>query len=263
MKDHLKVYLQEGRNALLWKLDGLGEYDIRRPLTRTATNLLGLVKHAAGVESDYLGVMFGRPFPEPLPCIDDDAEPNADMWATADESRDPHRPVPADLGAFGRHHRGPRLDAPARCRGGRRAATSTLHRILVHLIDETPRHAGQADLVRESIDGLAGLSRRQLRPARVRPELVGRLPGSRRTGRARSPGPTGLLTLRGVAGPLKLLVSSKVLAVSAPTRLPSVTAVSRVGVMPARPAARPAWHRPGRWCGHIGSASRRPAAVPG
>jgi hypothetical protein len=33
----------------------------------------------------------------------------------------------------------------------------TLHRILIHVIAETHRHAGQADIVRESIDGLAGL----------------------------------------------------------------------------------------------------------
>jgi len=52
--------------VVLWKLDGLGERDVRRPLTPTGTNLLGLVKHLAGVESDYFGEVWGRPFPEPL-----------------------------------------------------------------------------------------------------------------------------------------------------------------------------------------------------
>ena len=70
-KYHLKRYLQICRDALLWKLEGLGEYDIRRPLTPTGTNLLGLVKHAASVEAGYLGDMFGRPFNEPLPWLDD------------------------------------------------------------------------------------------------------------------------------------------------------------------------------------------------
>ena len=49
-KAHLHRYLQLARDALLWKLDGLSEYDVRRPLTPTGTNLLGLVKHVASVE---------------------------------------------------------------------------------------------------------------------------------------------------------------------------------------------------------------------
>ena len=86
-KADLHRYLQTAREALLWKLDGLSEYDIRRPLVPTGTNLLGLVKHVASVEAGYLGDTFGRPFPEPLPWFDEDAEPNADMWATPDQSR--------------------------------------------------------------------------------------------------------------------------------------------------------------------------------
>lgn len=79
----LHFYLQSARDALLWKLEGLSEYDIRRPATPTGTNLLGLVKHAAGVELGYLGDTFGRPSGEPLPWLEDGAEANADMWATA------------------------------------------------------------------------------------------------------------------------------------------------------------------------------------
>src|SRR3712207_4213269 len=85
-KDELRYYLQRAREALLWKLDGLSEYDVRRPLVPTGTNLLGLVKHVASVEAGYLGDTFGRPFPEPLPWLAPDAEPNADMWATETES---------------------------------------------------------------------------------------------------------------------------------------------------------------------------------
>src|SRR4051794_40601050 len=80
-------YMQRGRDALVWKLDGLSEYDVRRPLTPTGTNLLGIVKHVASVEAGYLGDTFGRPFPEPLPWFDEGAEANADMWATPEESR--------------------------------------------------------------------------------------------------------------------------------------------------------------------------------
>src|SRR5437016_3452779 len=87
-KTDLHRYLRGAREALLWKLDRLSEYDIRRPLTPTGTNLLGLVKHLAGVAAGYFGETFGRPFGEAMSWLDDDAEPNADMWAPADESRE-------------------------------------------------------------------------------------------------------------------------------------------------------------------------------
>ncbi|MEV4759848.1 DinB family protein [Micromonospora sp. NPDC049559] len=158
-KADLRMYLQAARDALLWKLDGLSEYDLRRPLTPTGTNLLGLVKHVALTESGYLGETFGRPLDAPLPGLEDGAEPNADMWATADESRDVvvdfYRRVwahsDATIEQLG-------LDAvgvvpwwPAE------RNRVTLHRVLVHLIAETDRHAGHADIVRELVDGAAGV----------------------------------------------------------------------------------------------------------
>ncbi|WP_143677117.1 mycothiol transferase, partial [Streptomyces scabiei] len=73
-KTDLRFYLQSARDALLWKLEGLSEYDARRPLTPTGTNLLGLMKHAAGIELGYLGDTFGRPSGEALPWLDGDAE---------------------------------------------------------------------------------------------------------------------------------------------------------------------------------------------
>src|SRR3954452_10869414 len=85
-KHDLHRYLKAGREALLWKLEGLSEYDIRRPMTPTGTNLLGLVKHVASIELGYFGDTFGRPSSIPLPWFDDDAEPNADLWAIAAES---------------------------------------------------------------------------------------------------------------------------------------------------------------------------------
>ena len=71
-KADLHRYLQRGREAVLWKLDGLSEYDIRRPMVPTGTNLLGLVKHLASVELGYFGEVFGRPSGEPLPWFDCD-----------------------------------------------------------------------------------------------------------------------------------------------------------------------------------------------
>ena len=158
-KDDLHRYLREGREALLWKLDGLSDYDIRRPLVPTGTNLLGLVKHVACVEAGYFGATFGRPFAEPTPWDDDDADPTADMWATAEESRDDvlglydrvRQHADATIEALD-------LDAPGEVawwRPGNR--TVTLHRILVHVTAEVHRHAGHADIVRELIDGAAGV----------------------------------------------------------------------------------------------------------
>jgi uncharacterized damage-inducible protein DinB len=158
-KDDLRRYLQAAREALLWKLDGVSEYDARRPVVPTGTNLLGLVKHVASVEAGYLGGTFGRPFPEPLPWYDDGAEPNADMWATADESREDI------VGLYHRvwAHSDATVDALALDGVGRvphwpgERSEVTLHRILVHVIAETHRHAGHADIVRELIDGATGL----------------------------------------------------------------------------------------------------------
>ncbi|MEW1957230.1 DinB family protein [Kineococcus sp. NPDC059986] len=159
-KHDLHSYLQEGREAVLWKLEGLGERDARRPLTPTGTNLLGLVKHLAGVEAGYFGEVFGRPFPEPLPWAGDDAEPNEDLWATVAESRsdvvDLYRRVwrhsDATIEALD-------LDARGEVPWWTRTRVVTLHRILVHVVAETHRHAGHADVVRELVDGEAGVRR--------------------------------------------------------------------------------------------------------
>ncbi|PPI10537.1 hypothetical protein C5D04_14130 [Rathayibacter sp. AY1D2] len=156
-KQTLLRYLQEGRDALLQKLDGLDEYDVRRPLVATGTNLLGLVKHVAGTEAGYLGAVFGRPFPEPMPWMEDESEPNSDMWATADEST-------ADVVALYRrvwaHSDATVAALPLDAAGQVPWWTNrdvTLHRILVHITAETHRHAGHADIVRELIDGRVGL----------------------------------------------------------------------------------------------------------
>lgn len=87
-KEYLHDDLRQIREALVWKLDGLSEYDIRRPLTSTGTSLLGLVKHSATWEARYFGEVFGRPFPEPLPRWDDETARGTDLGATADETRE-------------------------------------------------------------------------------------------------------------------------------------------------------------------------------
>ncbi|MFI9778173.1 DinB family protein [Streptomyces sp. NPDC051956] len=160
-KADLHFYLQSARDALLWKLEGLSEYDIRRPLTPTGTNLLGLVKHVAGVELGYLGDTFGRPSGESLPWVEKSAELNADMWATADESRE----FIVELYRRAWAHADATIDAlPLDTVGkvpwwpsGRDEVT--LNHAVVRVIADTHRHAGHADIIRELVDGAAGMSK--------------------------------------------------------------------------------------------------------
>jgi uncharacterized damage-inducible protein DinB len=157
-KATLLHHLRRQRADLLAKLDGLGEYDARRPMTASGTNLAGLVKHVASVQLDYLGVVFDRPSGRQLPWLADDAEPEADMWVPAAESLASVR----ELHAFSAAHADATvaalpLDAPGHVPWWRpENADVTLQRVLVHLIAETARHAGHADILRETIDGSLG-----------------------------------------------------------------------------------------------------------
>ncbi len=156
MKQTLCEYLQAQRDAVLWKLEGVTERDQRMPMTATGTNLLGVVKHLAGLEAEYFGDCLGRPFPGPPPSN----EPNADMWATEAESpaqivtryREAQTHADATIAEL-------TLDAPARVPWWSPPDT-TLHHLLTHMIAETARHAGHLDILRESIDGSRGFHQR-------------------------------------------------------------------------------------------------------
>jgi Protein of unknown function (DUF664) len=158
-KAELHRKLQASRAALLSKLDGLSEYDRRRPMTPTGTNLLGLVKHLAGLEYLYLGESFGHPAPERMSWVEDGSIwQGADMWATPDESSEyitglyrracahADRVIAAlDLAAPGTvaHWPEDRRD-------------TTLGVLLIRMVAETAQHAGHADIIRELIDGKGG-----------------------------------------------------------------------------------------------------------
>ncbi|MFC8623833.1 DinB family protein [Streptomyces anulatus] len=156
-KGNLHGRLRRDREVLLWKLDGLSEYDARRPLTGTGTNLLGLVKHVATVEARYFGEVFDRPSPEPLPRWQD--HDGSDRWAAEGETRD------QIVGFYRRtwEHSDATidelpLDAPGHVPWWPEPYTDTnLFAVLVHVIGETVRHAGQADILREGLDGRTGL----------------------------------------------------------------------------------------------------------
>ena len=157
-KGTLHRYLQLARDALLWKLDGVSEYDVRRPHTPTGTNLLGIVNHLAVVEFGYFGDTFARPHGERFQWDGRVEEPNEDMFATADEARD-------DIVALYQRanaHADATIHALSLDDTGvvpwwpHDVNPVTLHWILVHMIAETNRHLGHADIVREQIDGRVG-----------------------------------------------------------------------------------------------------------
>lgn len=154
----LLKYLRARRGELLAKLDGLDEYDVRRPMTPTGTNLLGLVKHVASVELGYFGEVFGRPSDRDLPWLADDAEADADLWVRPEETREEIIEL--------LHFSAARSDAtieslPLDALGevpwwSEERRNVTLHQILVHMCVETAQHLGHADILRELIDGSAG-----------------------------------------------------------------------------------------------------------
>lgn len=156
-KGHLHDHLRWAREALVWKLDGLGEYDIRRPLTSTGTNLLGLVKHLAVWESRYFGEVFSRPFPEPLPRWDDEAANDAAFWAAEHETRD------EIIGLYQRvqEHTDATINTLAIDAPGYVPWWDDhvkLFNIMVHMLSDTTRHAGHADILREQLDGTVGMT---------------------------------------------------------------------------------------------------------
>jgi len=157
LKDELHRKLRVGRANVLVNLEDLGEYDLRRPLTPTGTNLLGLVKHLAGLEYGYLGDCLGRPPGEKLGWMEDGSVgEGADMWASLGESSDDV------IGLYGRAcaHADATiaeldLDSAAHVPWWSDQNT-TLGVLLIRMVAETAQHAGHGDIVRELIDGRAG-----------------------------------------------------------------------------------------------------------
>jgi uncharacterized damage-inducible protein DinB len=150
-KDSLHASLNRHRDAVLWKLDGLDDAALRRALTPSGTNLLGLVKHLAAVEYCWFSATFGRPT-EPLPFDDEDED--ADLRVEPDEST-------ADILAFYERARTAadrvidELEVHDEGTAWFGAAVS-LRWVLIHMIEETARHAGHVDILRELIDGTTG-----------------------------------------------------------------------------------------------------------
>jgi hypothetical protein len=150
--------LDRQRDIILRKTDGLGRAQLAQQLPPSSLTLAGLVNHLALVEDTWLGVRFaGR---------DED-----ELWAGHDWEADPEYEFRTAVDVEPEELRQRYLDACARSREVVAGAGSLdqlsvgvsrdgrpwdLRWIPHHLVEETARHAGHADLLRECIDGRAG-----------------------------------------------------------------------------------------------------------
>jgi uncharacterized damage-inducible protein DinB len=150
-KTMLVAFLDQNRAIMLWKLDGLDEEQARRQILPSATSMLGLVKHLAWVERwwfvDYIGG--GEP---DYPWSDED--PDAD-WRIED-----HETIASIsqlyVDAVGEANAVIEAAENLEVAGTKTEEPRSLRWVLIHMIEETTRHAGHADIVREMIDGTAG-----------------------------------------------------------------------------------------------------------
>lgn len=151
-KDTLLAMLDNNRAILAWKVEGLTREQAARPVVASGTSLLGLMKHLAYVERWWFDDFFsGNDIEYPWSEADSDAEFRIEDGETVDgvvalyeEAVARSNEITADS----------HLDElSARERDGERFA---LRWIVAHMIEETARHAGHADLARELIDETTG-----------------------------------------------------------------------------------------------------------
>ena len=154
----LTGFLDYHRATLRWKVSGLTQEQMARTTAASELTLAGLVKHLALVEDSWFTERFaGLPEPEPWVGVNWDADRDwelhsavhdspEDLLALYDAACARSRAITDAATSLDEHHRGEGWD-----RG-----PLTLRWILVHMIEETARHNGHADLLREAIDGVTG-----------------------------------------------------------------------------------------------------------
>ncbi len=153
----LEQFLDYQRATLSSKTEGLRQEQLTWRLPTSALTLAGLLKHLALVEDDWIQVRFlGRPESEPWASAPWDEDRDWEFHTAIDDDPDELRAL--YRAACGRSRGAVAASALGDLsvgadRDGRRW---TLRWILIHLIEETARHNGHADLLREAIDGTVG-----------------------------------------------------------------------------------------------------------
>ena len=149
----LQAWLEYHRATLPWKLSGVSEEQARRIVLPTGVSLLGLVKHLAYVERNWFHVRFAGGERGPVPWTDED--PDADFRIEPGETTDSILRFYRDECERSRAAvQGASPDDLAKEPG--RHEGLTLRWIMLHMIEETARHNGHADAIRELIDGAVG-----------------------------------------------------------------------------------------------------------
>ena len=157
-RDALAQYLDYQRETILLKADGLSKEQLAATIPTSALTLAGILYHLALVEEDWMEVRFlGLPERADWAGVDWDADRDWEF----------HTAVTMEPEQLRERYR-------AACQRSRQAAAQadsldqlsaftgddgwqfTLRWVLLHLIEETARHAGHADLLREAIDGTVG-----------------------------------------------------------------------------------------------------------
>jgi hypothetical protein len=144
-RDTLHALLQYQRESLVRKVTGVSEEQARVVLVGSGTTLLWLTKHLARAETLWILVRFaGRSVTVP----DDGVRDDDTVASAVDAYRRTWQATDAEVAAA------PSLDAQCRAVGD--GAPANLRWVLMHLLEETARHAGHADVLRELIDGQTG-----------------------------------------------------------------------------------------------------------
>jgi hypothetical protein len=157
-RDSLGQYLDYQRETILLKTEGLTREQLAQKIPTSDLTLAGILYHLALVEESWLEEEFlGHKAREDFAGVDWDADPNYEFRTALEKEPDWLR----------RRYR----DACNRARQAAATASSlddvsvrtlsngkpfTLRWVMLHLIEETARHAGHADLLREAIDGAVG-----------------------------------------------------------------------------------------------------------
>ena len=156
-RETLTRWFTQQFDDLLSKIDGLPEYDVRRPVTDTGTNLLGLVQHTGAVVLGYARLPWGRELGRELMWEDTEEEPDIDLRVLPDVTREQVLQLAADARAAMLDLLAGPLGATGEVPWWGSRGEVTVHRVAVHVLAEVARHAGHADILRELVDGAAGM----------------------------------------------------------------------------------------------------------